>query len=187
MTTPTLRITVAPTSGGISLTEVLVSLAAAAILAAYALPGLQVTMANSEQTAVINRFVASVLLARSIAITKGTHAVICPSIDGLTCREDNRWHEGWIVLESDSSHLPPSTGNANVIRTERLRGRAALSVNRNLFQFRPRGRRATNGTFIVCHSRASRPKAVIVSYNGRPRTSLVMANGDDIPCEPQPG
>ena len=172
---------------GLSLIELLVSLAIAATVTAYAVPGLQVVVANNQQTGVINRFVASVLLARSIAITQHTEAIICPSLDGETCHNENDWSQGWIVIQIATVVGDTINDTGSVIRVEQEIADVSLKVNRTLFRFRPRGRRATNGTAIMCQPRATRPKAVIVSYSGRPRTSGVLANGDDITCDPSLG
>ena len=169
---------------GITLVELLVAVAVSSIVAAFAIPNLQLLVANNRQTSVINRFVTSVLLARSIAITRNIPATICPSIDGERCHDNNDWSHGWIVVQGDVSGDDPLTnGMTKIVHVEQGTSTVQMNANRALFTFRPRGGRATNGTVLFCIPDASMPKAVIVSYNGRPRTSRVLPNGGDIECE----
>ncbi len=172
-----------PLAAGLTLVELLVTLAIAAVVASYAIPGLQVIVANNRQTSTINRFVMSVLLARSVAITHRVEAIVCPSFDGLTCHHENDWSLGWIVVKQ-TGESPGSTDPADyqLVHVERDTSNVSLNVNRSRFHFRPPNKRATNGTAVFCIPYASHPKAVIVSYNGRPRTSRWRANGLALEC-----
>ncbi len=168
---------------GLTLVELLLTLMIATVLASYAISGLQTTVANGRQTSTINRFVLSVLLARSLAITHRVEAIICPSTDGLTCHAENDWTGGWIVIKRTGgagNTLDPA--NFEVIKVEQGTARVSMRVNRERFHFRPWNKRATNGTAIFCTPGSSMHKAVIVSYNGRPRTSRWRPDGGSLEC-----
>ncbi|MFK8032123.1 MAG: GspH/FimT family pseudopilin [Gammaproteobacteria bacterium] len=169
--------------GGFTIVELLVTLAVVAVTTAYAVPGLQTLVANNRQTSVVNRFVASALLARSIAITHNVQAIVCPSSNGLTCLDVNDWSYGWIVVRSDvATDTPATSSHHSLIHSEMGTNKVVVMANRALFRYRPMGKRATNGTVLFCTLGASAPRAVIVSYNGRPRTSAVLPNGNEIVC-----
>ena len=58
-----------------------------------------------------------------------------------------------------------------------------VTANRKGFTLRSTDLRATNGTFVVC-DRAGRirPKALIVSYTGRPRVADARRGGEPYAC-----
>lgn len=169
--------------GGITLVETLAVLATAGVILMYAVPGLQQVLANDRQTSVVNRFVASALLARSIAATANTQAVMCPSEDGVVCSESSEWSMGWIVQRGPSSvRGEPELNLFHTVRQEQPTRPVVLHVNRAVFRFRPNGQRATNGTATFCTPHATHPRAVIISYNGRPRTSSRLPGGGLISC-----
>ncbi|MEM7083579.1 MAG: GspH/FimT family pseudopilin [Pseudomonadota bacterium] len=167
---------------GLTLLELLVTLAVGTLLLTYALPSWSTVLANGRQSAAVNRFVTSVLLARSIAITQRTHAIVCPKADGPYCDLDGDWSRGWLVMRSPDQHEAPlDSPQLEVVQTMNEVSLVPQS-NRRAFRFRPNNKRATNGTVVFCARDAATPKAVIVSYNGRPRTATRQADGSVIEC-----
>jgi type IV fimbrial biogenesis protein FimT len=58
-----------------------------------------------------------------------------------------------------------------------------VTANRHSFSFRTTALRATNGTFLFCdRARRASPRALIVSYTGRPRVGRIDRNGKPYTC-----
>ena len=58
-----------------------------------------------------------------------------------------------------------------------------ITTNRRGFTLRATQKRATNGTIVVCdlHDRVT-PRALVVSYTGRPRVTLETRRGEAYSC-----
>ena len=143
-------------------------------VAAFAVPGLSRLMAESRLTASANRLVHAVHLARNTAITRGMEVALCPSRGQEDCRPDRDWSGGWVAFVNRDGREPPRLDDGDVILArEPAETRTIITGNRRYFMFRPHGLRATNGTLLVCTADGrGRPRAVVVSYTGRPRGQL---------------
>lgn len=83
--------------------EVLVVLAIAGILMAAAAPSLTSFMAGREVGNESAALAASLRLARSEAIKRGTEVSICPSTDGKACQTSPDWKKGWLVFTDQNA------------------------------------------------------------------------------------
>lgn len=123
---------------GVTLVELMVTIAVAAIIAAIAVPSFQSTIRSNRAATTANELLASLMLARSEAIRNGSSAGICPSANGTTCSND--WSAGWLVW-SDTDGNGNLDGTETVIRYSQARNGVQLStVNANRFIFDRRGR-----------------------------------------------
>jgi type IV fimbrial biogenesis protein FimT len=60
-----------------------------------------------------------------------------------------------------------------VLRRHRVADNIVISANRRGFTLRSTFLRATNGTLVICdRANRIRPKALVVSYTGRPRVAV---------------
>jgi type IV fimbrial biogenesis protein FimT len=147
---------------GVTLIELVVVVAVAAILAAAAVPALGHLVLNARRAAAMEAVVRGAWFARGEAARRAAPVVLCPSADGAGCDSDaGAWASGWIV-----------TAGAGALRQGEGPGdrRAVLKANRLEFVFRPHDRRSTNGTIAWCDERGERhAKAVVISPTGRPR------------------
>ena len=161
-------------SRGVTLLELLMVLAVAGVLAATAAPGLGGFIMNARRTADVNGFVTAVQLARGEAFKRGRTVVLCKTSDGSNCGgPDVDFDQGWMVFVNDSSESPPRR-DADEAQLYAYRPEMAgnITANRRLFEFRPFGRRSTNGTVTFCDRRgAEQARAVVVSFTGRPRVT----------------
>lgn len=171
---------------GFSLLELLIVLVVAAVLAAVAIPGLDAFILNARRTSDVNGFVTAVQLARGEAFKRGRPVVLCKTADGASCGgSDVDFDRGWMVFVNDDGDNPPRRDNDEPqLYSYQPETTASITANRRLFEFRPFGRRSTNGTVTFCDRRgADQARAVIVSFTGRPR---VTRNGPGMPpltCE----
>ncbi len=109
---------------------------------------------------------------------------ICPSFDGLTCRPGLDWSSGWIMFNNSDRDEPPRLDRGEpVLQIHRAGPNVRIVSNRRGFTLRATQLRATNGTIVVCDP-ASRvtPRALVVSYTGRPRVTLEDRRGNAYTC-----
>ncbi|HPE58826.1 MAG TPA: GspH/FimT family pseudopilin [Thiolinea sp.] len=85
---------------GLTLVELLVTVAVAAVIATMAMPGLQSMIENNKVRTVTNNFVSSLYLARSEAAKRRYPVVVCASNAlGTACDTSaSGYTNGWIVF-----------------------------------------------------------------------------------------
>lgn len=86
---------------GVTLVELLVTIAILAILVAIGFPSFQSSMRSNRVAAANNELIASLSLARSEAVRSTRGGGICGSTDGESC--SGRWVDGWIVWQDVDS------------------------------------------------------------------------------------
>lgn len=169
---------------GFSLLELLMTMLVASLVLSLGVPSLATTLAKSRQTAEINALFHALYLARKESLRRRQVVSLCPSTDGRSCRPGRDWSSGWIMFENADRDEPPErdAGEALVYSHAASAG-LRITANRRGFTSRGVRKRATNGTFVVC-DRAARiaPKALVVSYTGRPRVARRQRNGAAYAC-----
>lgn len=160
--------------GGLSLWELLLTLAFGLTLTALAIPSFTELSLDNRRVADINALVTSVQLARSEAAKRGEPIILCKTRDQARCGGSGvSWHDGWMVFVNEDGNEPPNRAPSEpLLYGYRPDSEGPISGNRSVFRFRAFLWRSTNGTVTFCDRRgASRARAVIVSYTGRPRVS----------------
>jgi type IV fimbrial biogenesis protein FimT len=169
---------------GHTLFELLLTLTIASVVLVVAVPSVGAMVARSRQSAEINALFHAVHLARKESIMRRRVVSLCPSRDGRQCQPGLDWSGGWLMFENRDRDEPPMVdGGEPILQVHASRDSVRLSANRRGFTLRATFLRATNGTFVVC-DRAGRipPKALVVSYTGRPRVALETSAGDAYDC-----
>jgi type IV fimbrial biogenesis protein FimT len=171
-------------NSGLSLIELLLTMAILAILITAAVPGFTTLVLDTRMTAQVNRFVHDIHLAKQTAHRRMAPVALCKSRDGRRCTHDSDWHDGWLVFVNQDRDWPPRVDPGEPVLASNppfLSG--TISANRQSFVFRPFEVRSTNGTLTFCDRRgADAARAVIVSYTGRPRTSGRGARKQPLRC-----
>lgn len=172
-------------TAGITLVEMLTTLAIVAVLATVAVPGLHAFQQNSRRAAVVNGFLHSVFLARSEAIKRGQVVSVCRSSDGRSCdRRAGDWNSGWIVFANRDRDDPPERDSGEDLITSwgEWPGGSIIS-NRRAYSFRPTAQGVVNGTIVFCDARGSpHARAIIISHTGRPRVARRDSAGKPLRC-----
>lgn len=106
-------------SAGVTLLELVITVAILAIIAVIALPSFNVVIVSNRLSAGANELVGSLQLARSEAIRRGSRVVVCPSSTGADCA--GAWSDGWIVFEDRNRDRGVTAGEPI------LRSRSALA------------------------------------------------------------
>lgn len=169
---------------GFSLLELMLTVLVAAIILGLGVPSLASSVAKARQRGEVDALFHGFHLARKEAIRRRQLVSICPSPDGLTCRPGGDWSTGWILFENTDRDAPPvREATEALILSHRTNPEVILRSNRHGFSSRGIRRRATNGTIVVC-DRAGRipPRALVVSYTGRPRIAAKTPRGEAYAC-----
>lgn len=91
-------------SYGLTLIELMVTLAVFAIVAVLAFPGFKLYQQNSNRVSQINDLIATFNLARSEAVKRNLAVSVCASANQATCSNANNWTTGWIVFVDDNQN-----------------------------------------------------------------------------------
>lgn len=103
---------------GLTLIELIVVLAVAAIITTTAIPGFQNFIQNNRMSTTVHAFVTSLHLARSEAVKRGDNVTICKSADNATCTGAGGWDQGWIVFVDNNGNGIRETGSEELIRAQ---------------------------------------------------------------------
>ncbi len=188
------------TSHGLTLIELMVTLAVFAIITVLAFPGFKLYQQNSNRVSQINDLVAVFNMARSEAVKRGLAVTVCASADQATCSNINDWTTGWIVFIDDNQNgaVEATDGNgafdagagelililshgslsgASLVYNDIVNGTVAV-------RFNPRGTLAvfnaaaapnTNAVFLRCDSRAATQPVPL--RNNHARAVILTASG----------
>jgi len=170
---------------GFTLLELMVTLAVAAIVFSFAVPGFQQMVQRNRVITYTNNFIATVNYARSEAIRRASPVSICASADGTTC--NGTWSQGWIVFvntDGDNPAIVDAGGGEPVLKVQE-----ALAVQytmtpdaafANDVTYDQNGAARATGVLAVCYAgNLERSRAIVVTRL-RPRVAT-DTDGDYIP------
>lgn len=103
---------------GFTLYELIVTMAVAAIILSYGVPGFMTLMDNNRATTHANDLVTALNLARSEATRRGAAITVCSSTNNATCAGSTDWSTGWVVRSVAGEVLrvwPARSGGAGVV------------------------------------------------------------------------
>jgi type IV fimbrial biogenesis protein FimT len=169
---------------GYSLLELIMTIAVAAVLLTLGLPSFSALRARNAQHVEINALFHAVHLARKASIMRKQVVSLCPTVTGSSCSPGPDWSGGFLVFENSDRDEPPEFDEGETLLHRHVAGSTArISANRRGFTLRATFLRATNGTIVVC-DRAGRvaPKALVISYTGRPRVAEKTPQGTPYFC-----
>jgi type IV fimbrial biogenesis protein FimT len=169
---------------GYSLLELMMTIAVAAVILTLGLPAFSALKARTAQRVEINALFHAVHLARKGSIMRKQVVSLCPSADGSACNPGNDWSGGFLVFENSDRDEPPELDDGEIVLHRHRASRSVkITANRRGFTLRATFLRATNGTIVAC-DRAARvpPKALVISYTGRPRVAERTPHGALYSC-----
>jgi len=155
---------------GLTLIEVMITLAIAGILIATAAPSMREFIQNNRSATQINELQATLSLARSEAIKRNTGITVCRSSNGTSCT--GNWQDGWIVF-IDSNFDGAVDTNTDPLRVHGgLVEGNSLRFTQTRVSYANSGltRTGSNGIFIHCDSRgAQNARGLLIGPTGRAR------------------
>jgi type IV fimbrial biogenesis protein FimT len=134
---------------GITLFEMLIVMAVAAILMAIAVPSYKYVTTSNRIAAEVNGLLGDLQFARSEAIKEGLTITVCISTDQLTCATGTTaWASGWIVkspsLSTPLRAQPTFAGTDTLTPSTSI---ASIAFNREGFSTGTAG-----GAFLALHA-----------------------------------
>ena len=151
---------------GVTLIELLVTLAVMAILAVIAMPSLRNTIRSNQVATANNALLADLSYARTEAVNRGLIVSVCPSQDGLGCSGATTYDKGWIVYSYTPGNAvanTPYTGVATnpLLRYTQTRQGVSIqatddSANGDVISFNSQGQQlpvkgAVEMDFVTCY------------------------------------
>lgn len=186
---------------GVTLTELMVSIALLAILLAIAAPNFQGMTASSRLTSASNELLGTLQQARAQAIRTGSRVTVCKSTNGTQCHNaaDVGWDRGWIVFQ-DTTRInfdaQVEDGEEILSRIPALPGGTTIGGNAAVANYvsfaadgRPRlmGGAVQAGTLRVCTTANSlnentRARDIVVTLTGQVSVTRPAAVPEDCPA-----
>ncbi len=169
---------------GFTLYELVVTMGLVALLFALGVPSFAASLARQRQRVEIDALFHAIHLARKESIMRRKVVSLCPSLNGETCSPGRDWSQGWLMFENKDRDSPPQVDAGEPVLLEhRVGEQVQVFANRRGFTLRATFLRATNGTFVFCdpEGRIS-PRALVVSYTGRPRVAVHTTKGELYSC-----
>jgi type IV fimbrial biogenesis protein FimT len=155
---------------GVTLVELLVTVAVVAILLTLGVGGFRTLTANAKMTNAANSLIGHLQFARSEAVKRNAGVKVCPSADGAICLSANPalWQNGYIVavINDAKEVVYPILRHVDA---EEMLGVAISSGGRTSFIYQPDGTaKGTNGTLKICDpTDPKRIRQVVVAPTGR--------------------
>jgi len=159
---------------GVTLIELVTTLAIIAILGTFGLTTFADTLARQRVQTALHLISVDLAMARNTAIMRRNQVVACPGDALLGCRSDADWSQGWIVFTDSDGNRQPDT-DADLIRVANAPSGAPASIRlastRSFVRYQRDGRSAgTNLTINVCHEEILAGQ-VVVNNLGRVRSA----------------
>ena len=165
---------------GLTLIELLITLALAAILLTLGVPAFTGSLERTRVATTMHQVSADLAMARSTAIMRRAQVVACPRTLDYRCRDDSDWSHGWIVFTDDDGNRQPDE-EAHIVRATDPPSHRSLAVDstRRFLRYQRDGRSAhSNQTVRVCSGKHL-AGTVVVNNLGRVRSARPAA---DTPC-----
>ncbi len=165
---------------GLTLVELLVALALAALIMAMSLPAFDTLLTRTQRSSLIAELGASLMYARSEAVKRAVPVSLCPSADSASCLGGSNpdWSKGWVVFVDSDSDLRVETRDT-VLRVFNFDNpRYTLAGGDGLQRgttFRPSGFADNSGILIYCELDGGYGNQVVLGATGRFRIEKLTA------------
>ena len=122
-------------NSGLTLIELLITVAIVGVLIASATPSMTEFIQNNRAVTQVNELHTSLSLARNEAIKRNSNITVCRSSNGTTC--SGAWQNGWIVfvdnnfVEGNSTPLISTVEQGNTFQKRTLNNGESFTVVKN--------------------------------------------------------
>jgi len=159
---------------GFTLIELVTTLSVLAITLAIGIPAFAGLQQRARAANAYHLLTGSLSIARLSAVKRGEPVSVCPSSDGVRCRDDVVWSNGWIVFADPDRADQPTDARAILQRIEGVGTGLVLQSTRGRTQvrFTPDGWAfGSNLSIRLCEPDGNRLLGkVVVNNAGRPRS-----------------
>ena len=162
---------------GLGLIELVVTLAVLGILVSIAVPRMTQFIERQRLIGATNSLLNSMHYARSEALKRSHRVTVCPSSDGLACRDDGDWSDGWLLFADPLAAGEPQAEDALIAFQDMDARGITITPNRPVSRYVSYVARGTTqrlsgalqmGSIQICAG--SEGRRVSVSAVGRPRS-----------------
>lgn len=162
-----------PAPSGMTVVELLIIVAALAVVITLAVPGSAMLVEHYRLKAASADLVNGLNLARGEAIKRGSTVRVCPSSNGRFCRSDGDWAQGWLVYSDGNGdgtvqdiELIQSFDAPNVNVRVIARGATEQNVGFTVAGLVP-VEGSASGEFVLCHAGSDREsRTVLIDSEG---------------------
>lgn len=165
---------------GLTLIEILIALAVAAVLAGLAVPSFTALMQRLASEAAARQLFSALNLARAQALSTRQAVIVCPGQG--RCRADGRWEAGYLVGIDANRNDRLEAGERVIWQTGAAPRVTILSnTGRPQIRYLPTGRASgANATFRVCPRLpvSGATRALVINNAGRVRWGQASCPGD---------
>lgn len=168
-----------PCRSGFTLLELVIVVTIGAIMVTMALPGFASLLESNRRATTSNLLVASLMHARSEAVTRRHPVSVCPIDATRSCRDDPDWNAGWMVFLDAGRQGRPDSDDDILRVVERPEGASRLRIGttsgRRLVRYQPTGTAGgSNLTLSICSADSGEILGlVVVNRTGRARYRAV--------------
>ena len=170
---------------GFTFVEVLTTTTLIGTLMALGVPAFGSGLANVKLGSAANTLLFDLYLARSEAIKRNAHVVLCKSIDGETCEPDGGWEQGSIVFHDNNNNGTRDPTEAVIHKEQATSADLRINGNQNVIRYvsyDPQGRSKLAsgafqaGTITFCRRSAEPTEArqIVINSDGRPRIQKIQ-------------
>ena len=145
---------------GITLVELLIVIAIAAILASLAGPSFSDFINRTRQSSVVSQLVSDLNRARSEAIKRNTPVLLCVRSTDSACGTTTNWQNGWLICVGSTACTTPLSVHAALPATLTLNG------DDSKVQFRPNGSSGLGAVTLTAGGTGLADKIVRISVTG---------------------
>jgi type IV fimbrial biogenesis protein FimT len=169
---------------GFSLYELLITMAIVAVVLSLGVPSFAAMLADQRLRTEVDALFHAVHLARKESVFRRRAVTLCPIQGDAVCLPGTDWSAGWMMFVNLDRDSPATLDQGEPVLKLHISGEnAEVTANRQSFSFRTTVLRATNGTLIFCdQANRAEPRALVVSYTGRPRVTRTDRRGNPYEC-----
>jgi type IV fimbrial biogenesis protein FimT len=166
---------------GVTLVELLVTIAVVAILLTLGVGGFRTLIANAKMTNAANNLIGHLQFARSEAVKRSAEISLCPSTTGTVCvaQSDGSWEIGYIVKLDATGQVLRWVGPSEMAGITVTKGGTSPRI---VFK----GDGTASGyacTLTLCDTGdPANKRGVIISNVGRVRVSDYATGGSALTC-----
>jgi type IV fimbrial biogenesis protein FimT len=173
-------------SQGLTVIELVIALAIAALLFGIALPAWSNAKDATRMSSARTQLIASLQTSITRAAVTGRRVVLCPSADGASCTGGTDWTIGWIAFHDNNLNREREPDEPLVGFWPALAGEVHITTTsgRPKFVIQPHGGNAgSNITFTMCDRRGpAKAQTVVMSNQGRIRYGTATAEAAERTC-----
>ena len=160
---------------GLTLVELMITIAIAAILITIGGPGISSLLQQNRIVADINDLSAVARIARFTAVDQSTPVTLCPTADYINCTAD--WTRPKMAFIDDNNNGEHESGEMMLGTTEKINSSNVLSGISGTLTFQADGSVSSAATIKICPQSGDvkQASALILSLFGR----IAVANDSD--------